>query len=91
MLLTWIDEIRETAQPRELRFEFRIPIEEIEPTLVEIIRREAAAVIVQVLDGRLKRHVHRPHVQLLAGFVGLLEIAGGAGGDDVVPGRLSAL
>ena len=73
-MLTSMGETRKTARLRRSRFEFGIPIEEVEPAFVEIIRREAAAVIVQVLNGRLERHVHRPHVQLLAGLVGLLEI-----------------
>lgn len=57
---------------------------------MQIVWREAPAVVVQVLDGGPEWHVHRPHVQLLAGLVRLAQIAGGAGGDHVFPGGLAA-
>lgn len=53
---------------------------------MQIVWREGPAVVVQILNGRPEGHVHRPHVELGAGLVGFPQIAGGAGGDHIVPG-----
>lgn len=58
---------------------------------MQVVGRKASTIIVQVLDGRLEGHVHRPHVQLFAGLVGLAQIAGRAGSDHVVPGGQTSL
>lgn len=63
-----------------------IPVKEIHPAFVQIVRREAAAVVVQILDRRPERHVHGPHVELFAGLVGFAQVARGAGSDHVFPG-----
>lgn len=73
------------------RLQLSIPIEKIEPAIMQIVGRECAAVVVQVLNCRLKRHVHRPHVELFARLVRFAQIAGGASGDDIVPGCQATL
>lgn len=69
-----------------LRFQFGVPIEEIQPAFMQVIRRKGTAIVVQIMDGRLERHVHGPHVELFAGLVGFAQVAGRASSDDIVPG-----
>ena len=74
-----------------LRFEFCIPIEKIHPAFVEVVWREPAPVVVKILDRRLKRHVHRPHVELFARLVRFAQVTGRAGRDHVFPGCQATL
>src|SRR5262249_2736756 len=73
-----------------LRLQLGVPVEVVEPALVQIVRREAPAVAVQMIDARLERHLRRPHLGLVQGHVALLEIARRAGGDHVGPSRVPA-
>ena len=75
---------------RRLRIELGIPIEIVEPAVVQVVRRKQPAVAVQVLHRRLERHLRRPHLRLVRRQVALPQIARRAGGDDVVPGRVAA-
>src|SRR5215218_9662504 len=62
----------------------------IAPALVQVVRREAPAVLLQFPTGRLPRRRPRVHVALLRQPVALAEVARAAGGADVVPGRAPA-
>lgn len=53
---------------------------------MQIVRWEAAAVVVQVLNSRAERHVHGPHVELFTRLVGFAQVTRGAGSDHVFPG-----
>src|SRR6266545_4052971 len=59
----------------DLRLQLGVPIEIVEPAVVQIVRREAPAVAVQMIDGRLERHLRRPHLGLFQRHVAFLEIA----------------
>src|SRR3954471_11268611 len=80
------------TSPRQwrLRIELGIPIEIVEPAVVQVVRREAPAVAVQVVHARLERHLRRPHLGLVHRQVALPEIARRAGGDHVDPGGVAA-
>src|SRR6516165_5239936 len=47
-----------------LRLELGVPIEVVEPALVQVIRGKQAPVAMQMMHGWLERHLRRPH----AGF-----------------------
>jgi hypothetical protein len=49
---------------RASRLQDGIPIEIIHPAFVQIIGRKPAAVLVQIVDGRLIGHPRRPHARL---------------------------
>src|SRR5690349_18853309 len=44
------------------RIELGVPVQIIEPAVVQIVRRKQSAVAVQVLHRRLERLLRRPHV-----------------------------
>src|SRR6266536_4839519 len=73
-----------------LRLEYRIPIEIVEPALVQVVRREQPAVAMQVMHAGLERHLRRPHAGFGGRQVALPEIAVRAGGDHVDPGGMPA-
>lgn len=86
--------LRVTFSPREkeiLRLQFRIPVEIIEPAVVQIVRRKESAVIVQILHGRLVWLLRREHAGLLRELAALAQVARRTGGHDVLPGRLAAV
>ena len=58
---------------------------------MQIVGREQAPVLVQVVDGGLVGLRRRPHARLGRQHVGLPEIALRAGGDHILPGRDPAL
>src|ERR1700751_3464985 len=70
--------------------ELGIPVEIIEPAVVQIVRREQPAVAVQVLHRRLERPLRGPHLALFRGQIALAQIARRASRDDVVPGGVAA-
>src|SRR5437764_323880 len=70
--------------------ELGVPIEIVQPAVVQIIRRKQPSVAVQVVHAGLERHLRRPHARLVGGHVALLEIAGRACRDDVYPGGMAA-
>src|SRR5205814_566773 len=81
---------RRRSRSETLRIEFGVPIEIVEPAIVQIIRREQAAVAVQLMHSRRERRLPRKHLRLLRRQVAFSQIAWRAGGDDVFPGGLAA-
>src|ERR1700730_19121401 len=87
---------RPGAQPglqsalQRLRLEYGVPVEIVEPALVQVIRREQPAVAMQVMHARLERHLGRPHPGFGGRQIALPEIALRACGDDVDPGGVTA-
>src|SRR6187431_1796311 len=78
------------ADARWLRLEFGIPIEIVEPAIVQIVRREQPPVAVQMLHARCEWHLRGPHAGFVRRHVALLQIAGRTGRHDVVPHRQPA-
>src|SRR4029077_13847840 len=72
------------------RIEFRIPVEKVAPTLVQIIGRESPPVFLQLECRRLRRPTSREHARFLGQAIALHQIAALAGGDHIAPGRASA-
>src|SRR5215471_1362318 len=66
-----------------LRIELGVPVEIIEPAVVQVVRRKTPAVAMQMIDGRLERHLRRIHLRLVRRQVALLQIARRAGGHHV--------
>src|SRR5215813_3400652 len=77
-----------TAPPAS-RLELGIPIEIVEPAVVQVVRREQPSVAVQVMHAWLERHLRRPHVRLGRRHVALPQVARRAGGDNVVPNSMT--
>src|SRR6185437_3463623 len=78
-------------EPRSgLRLEFGVPIKIIEPAVVQIVRREQAPVLVQVMHRRLIRHLRGPHPRLGRRQVALAQVTRRARRHHVVPRRLAA-
>lgn len=74
-----------------LRLQFGVPVEIIQPALVEIVWREEATVMMQVADARREWLLGWPHLHLRRHAVALAQVAGRAGGDDVFPGGEATL
>src|SRR4051794_33479983 len=68
-----------------------IPIEIIPPAGVEVIGREAPPMLLQLPAGRPERPPVEVHMRLKRRAAALAEIAGRAGGGDILPGRPPAL
>src|SRR5262249_15246176 len=60
---------------RRSRIELGIPIEIVEPALMQIVGREQPAVPMQLVHRGLERHLRRPHLGLRHGQVALAQIA----------------
>ena len=74
-----------------LRLELGVPVEIVEPALVQIVRREQPAVAVQVRARSAGTASATATCCASAGvMLPLLQIAGRAGGDHVAPGRVAA-
>src|SRR5215831_10748284 len=84
-------ESRHTPRKRNERLwiELGVPIEIVEPALVQIVRREQPAIAVQLVHRGRVRRLPREHFCLLRRQVALSQIAGRAGGNDVFPGGLA--
>src|SRR5690606_24934655 len=80
-------DIADDIASKPLRLELDIPVEIIHPALVQEVGREKPAVIVQVVHGRLVWLLPRPHLGVRGHQPTLPEIAGRAGGHDVLPRR----
>src|SRR5215469_6693021 len=76
--------------PRSERVELGVPVEVVAPALVQVVWREGAAILLKHVGRRLNRAVARVHLALPRQPVSLPQIAGGAGGHDIGPGRASA-
>src|SRR6266852_7399633 len=63
--------------------ELGVPIEIVEPAVVQIVRRKQPAIAVQVVHARLERHLRRPHAGLVRRLVAFLEVARRARGYHV--------
>src|SRR5678815_1538658 len=74
-----------------LGFELDVPVEIVAPALVQIVGREALAMVLQLPTGRPDRFPLNMHAGLPRGSPALLEIAGRAGGGDVFPASPPAL
>ncbi len=72
------------------RLQLGIPVEIVDPGIVQIVRRKQPAVIVQRRDRGLIGHLRRPHTRLARMLAALPQIACRTGGDDIVPCRLAA-
>ncbi len=57
---------------------------------MQMVRREHAAIIVQIMHCRLKRLLFRPHFDFGRHMTALFQIAGRAGSDNIFPCRLPA-
>src|SRR5262245_10484458 len=68
-----------------------VPVEVAPPALVEIIGREGAAVLLELPAGRAEGAAADLHMGLGRGAAAFPEVAGRAGGGDIVPGRAPAL
>ena len=80
-----------TAAKQSLRIQLRIPIEIVEPAVVQIVRREQSSVAVELVHGRRERGLPRKHSCLRRREIALAQIAGRTCGDHVFPGGLSTL
>src|SRR4029453_15997929 len=74
-----------------LGFELDVPVEIVAPALVQIVGREALAMVLQLPAGRPDRFPLNMHAGLARGPPALLEIAGRAGGGDILPAGPPAL
>src|SRR6185369_8934003 len=73
-----------------VRIQLAVPVEEVAPALVQIVGREQAAILLQLVGrGRLGPAL-RVHVRLVRQAVALQQVAVLAGGDDVGPGGAAA-
>ena len=66
-------------------FQLDIPVQPIAPGFVEVVRRKGFAAFLELPVGRADRADQQRHAGLLRGAAAFLEVAGGAGGGDVVP------
>ena len=73
-----------------LRLKLDIPVEIIHPAFMQMVGREQAAVVVQVVHRRLVGLLQRPHLGLRRHHAAFPEVTGRAGGDDILPGRRPA-
>src|SRR6476469_5809473 len=73
---------------KSLRLQLGVPIEIIEPAIVQIVRREQPAVLVQMMHRRLERHLRGPHLGFLRRQVALAQVAGREGRHHVVPSSM---
>ena len=62
-----------------------IPVKIVAPRFMQVVRRETAAIFLELPDVGRDRHRKRRHPALFRQLVGLAKIAGAAGGDDMVP------
>src|SRR5690606_28140389 len=76
---------------RRLGVEFDVPVEVIHPAFVQMVRREAAADMLQLMHRRPARTPERAHARMMDVLAALLQIAGRARRDDVLPRRAPAL
>src|SRR4249919_2438392 len=74
-----------------LGFEYDVPVEIVAPTLMQVVGREALAMVLQLPAGRPDRLALDMHAGLPWGPPALLEIAGRAGGGDILPAGPPAL
>src|SRR5262249_43499804 len=65
--------------------QFGIPIEIVEPALVQVIRGEQSTIPMQVMHGGLERHLRRPHPRFAGREVAFAQVAGRASSHDIVP------
>src|SRR5579872_395542 len=83
--------IRKPADPQASWIEFGVPIEVIEPAIVQIVRRKQPAVAVELMHGRREGLLFWEHPRLLRRQTAFTKIARGTGGDHVFPSGLAAL
>src|SRR5580658_10650201 len=72
---------------RSGRLELAVPIEEVAPALMQEVGWEGAPVLLQQMGRRLTRQVARIHAALHRQSAAFEQIAGRAGGHDVLPCR----
>jgi len=78
----------ESAAPRivALSLELNVPVEVIEPTFMQVVRRKSAAAVLEVVGRRAAGFLARLHLSLRRHSTTLGEITARAGRDDVFPG-----
>lgn len=67
------------------RFQFNIPIEIVEPGLVEIIGRETTTLLLQLKGGRSLWALDRMHVYLMRHPTAFAKVTWATGGDNILP------
>src|ERR1700674_3092197 len=72
------------------RIEHGVPVEIVEPAVVQIIWREQPPITMQMRDAWLEWHLRRPHARLVRRHAALFQIAHRAGRDHVDPGGMAA-
>ena len=78
------------SQPMPLFLQLDVPVEPVAPRFVEVVGREALAVLLQLPAGRPDGLQHQFHSRLFGRPSALLHVARRAGGDDVLPCGLAA-
>ena len=73
-----------------LRLELGIPVEIVEPAIVQVVGREQPPVAMQLEHRRAVRMLIGAHARIPRHLSALLKVARRARGDDVVPPRLPA-
>jgi len=73
-----------------LRIELGVPVQVVEPAVVQIVGREQPAVAMQLMHGRRKRLLPWEHPCLLRRQIALAQIARGARRHDIFPRGVAA-
>src|SRR5258706_5584615 len=82
--------LRRPARAHPLRIELGVPVQIIEPAIVQIVRREQPAVAVQLVHRRRERRLPWKHPRLVRRQVSLAQIARRTGSDHIFPSGLAA-
>ena len=73
-----------------LSVEFDVPVEVVHPAVVQVMRRETSADVLQLVHSRPARTPERAHTGMVCVLAALAQITWRASGDDVLPSRPSA-
>lgn len=79
------DKVFLIAESAPSRLERAVPVEEIHPAVVEVVRREQSSVLVQIIDRGAIGFLVRVHLGLPGHPSALAQIARGAGRDNIFP------
>src|SRR5216684_6283375 len=83
--------IAEKSRPKPLRIEFGVPVQIIEPAIVQIVWREQPAVAMQLMHRRRERVLPWKHPRLVRRQIALAQVTRRTGRHHVFPGGLAAL
>src|SRR5258706_9420243 len=81
--------LRRPARAHPLRIELGIPVQIVEPAVVQIVRRKQPAVAMQLMHRPRERGLPRKHPTLVRRQVSLAQIARRTRGDHIFPGGLA--